>query len=137
MKDYFKQNDSFASEIGAEIIRCESGYAEMVLTLEEKHMSHVGRDHAHAGVLFTLAESASAAAVLSQGRDGVAVQSSMTIIDAVTEGTLTATAKVKDPTAPENGLCAVTVFAGDGRAIARARFTVFYTGKPFVAKMEP
>lgn len=133
MKDYFKNHDSFAADIGAELTRCEPGYAEMTLTLGERHMSHVGRDHAHAGVLFTLAECASAAAVLSGGRDSVAVQSSMTIIDAVTGGTLTASAKAKDPAEGESmGSCAVTITDETGRAIARARFTVVYSGKPFV-----
>lgn len=132
MKDYFKNHDSFAAHIGAEFTRCEPGYAEMTLTLDERHMSHVGRDHAHAGVLFTLAECASAAAVLSLGRDSMAVQSSMTIIDAVTQGTLTAVAKVRAAAQEEEtGSCAVTVTDDQCRAIAKARFTVFYTGKPF------
>ena len=131
MKDYFNKNDSFANDIGAVVICCGEGQAEMRLTLSERHMSHVGRDHAHAGVLFTLAECASAAAVLSQGRDSMAVQSNMTIIDAVTEGELTALAKVKESSDQGYGSCAVTITAEDGRMIACARFTVVYSGKAF------
>lgn len=131
MKDYFNQHDCFANDIGAKVTRCGEGQAEMRLTLSERHMSHVGRDHAHAGVLFTLAECASAAAVLSQGRDSVAVQSNMTIIDAVTEGELVAAAKVKESSDQDYGSCAVTITAEDGRIIARARFTVVYSGNAF------
>ena len=64
MLNYFRENDYFAASCGACLTVCEPGHAEMVLRLEPRHMTDVGRPHVHAGVLYTLAESASAAAIL-------------------------------------------------------------------------
>ena len=131
MLEYFRSHDRFASDCGARLTRCKPGEAEMQLTLEEKHMSYVGRPHIHAGVLYTLAESVSAAAILPYGYNCYAVEGNITYLDAVSEGIVTASAKGKDEHDKESGSCRVRIFAGDGRLIAKATFTIFYTGEPF------
>lgn len=136
MQKYFEQNDVFTSWCGARLIRCAPGEAELQLTLEEKHLSHVGRTHVHAGVLYTLAESASAAAILSYGYNSYAVEGNITYFDAVSEGTITAVAKGKDEHEKGNGSCRVRLLAEDGRIIAKAVFTIFYTGEPFAVPTE-
>ena len=131
MLDYFQSHDPFAALCGAELTHCEPGIAEMRLTLQEKHMSRVGRTHVHAGVLYTLAESASAAAILPYGYNCYAVEGNITYLDAVSEGTVKAVAKGKDEHEKESGACRVRIFAEDGRMIAKATFTILYTGEAF------
>ncbi len=131
MLDYFRRMDHFAVELGAELTRCEPGRAEMTLALVPGHMTEVGRPHVHAGVLYTLAESASAAAILPYGWNCYAVEGRITYLDAVSEGTVTAVARGKDAHDQRSGSCKVRITAEDGRVIAQAVFTIFYTGEPF------
>ena len=131
MKSYFQERDYFAANIGAELTVCEPGHAEMALRLEPRHMTDVGRPHVHAGVLYTLAESASAAAILPYGYNSYAVEGHITYMDAVSEGTVTAVAKGKDEHDKESGSCRVRLVAEDGRIIAKASFTILYTGDKF------
>ena len=131
LKEYFNKNDVFTNECGAELVTCEPGFAEIKLKTEPRHMSYVGRPHIHAGVLYTLAESASAAAMLGYGWDSVAADGTITYLDAADGGTVTVTAKGKDNHGEKTGQCRVRIQAEDGRLLAQAKFTVFYTGKPF------
>ena len=131
MLEYFRKNDYFAAACGAELTVCEPGHAEMTLLLEQRHKTDVGRPHVHAGVLYTLAESASAAAILPFGYNCYAVEGHITYMDAVSEGLVTAVAKGKDEHDKESGSCRVRLLAEDGRVIAKATFTIFYTGEAF------
>ena len=136
MLEDFKKNDLFSAGIGAELVSCEPGHAEMRLKLRKKHMNYIGRPHAHAGVLYTLAESASAAAILPFGWDCCAVEGKVTYVDSVAEGVVTAIATGKDMHDQESGSCRVRLYAEDGRIIAKAVFTILYTGDPFVIPEE-
>ena len=136
MLDFFKENDVFSNTLGAELVSCEPGHAEMRLKLRKKHMNYIGRPHVHAGVLYTLAESASAAAILPFGWDCCAVEGKVTYVDSVATGVVTAIAKGKDEHDQESGSCRVRLYAEDGRIIAKAVFTILYTGAPFVIPEE-
>ena len=131
MLDYFKANDLFSANIGAELVSSEPGHAEMRLKLRKKHLNYIGRPHVHAGVLYTLAESASAAAILPYGWDCCAVEGVITYVDTVAEGVVTAVAKGKDEHEKESGSCRVRLLNDNGDNIAKARFTILYTGERF------
>lgn len=130
--EYFNTRDTFIRSVGAEMVRCEPGLAVMELTLEPRHMSDVAFHHAHAGLLYALAQSASAAAFLSHGYDGYSVEGCITFLDTVTAGKLTVTAKAKDMHDQESGKCRVTITADDGRIIAKVHFVTCCTGKAFI-----
>lgn len=132
--DYFNENDRFVKECGGRFTVCEPGRAEVELLLEERHMSNVGRKHVHAGLLYTMAESASAAAVLAYGYNSYAVEGHITYMDAASEGKITAVAKAKDCHGEENGSCRVRILAEDGRIIAQANFVIFYDGSSFAVE---
>ncbi len=131
MLEFFKENDVFSKTLGAELVSSEPGHAEMRLKLRKKHMNYIGKPHVHAGVLYTLAESASAAAILPYGWDCCAVEGKVTYVDSVAAGVVTAVAKGKDEHDKESGSCRVRVYADDGRIIAKAVFTILYTGERF------
>lgn len=129
MLNYFAENDVFLRDMGASFTHIEPGKAVVELELKEKHMSLVGRRHAHAGVLYALAESASAAAFLAYGHNGYAVEGSITYMDAAESGRVIATAKCKDAYGDETAKIRVTVETEDGRILARANFISYYIGE--------
>jgi uncharacterized protein (TIGR00369 family) len=131
MIEFFKENDRFSKYCGAELVSCEPGHAEIRLKLTKKHLNFIGRPHVHAGVLYTLAESASAAAILPYGWDCCAVEGVITYVDSVDKGVVTAVAKGKDEHDRESGSCRVRLFNEKGDIIAKAKFTILYTGERF------
>ena len=131
LKEYFDKNDVFTMYSGAVLTDCEPGRAEFRLRIEPRHLSLVGRPHVHAGVLYTLAESASAAAMLGYGWNSYAVEGTISYLDAAEGGAVTATAKGKDAHEAGQWQCRVRITSEDGRLIAQAKFTIFYTGEPF------
>ena len=131
MLEFFKENDVFSKTLGAELVSGEPGHAEMRLKLKKKHMNYIGRPHVHAGVLYTLAESASAAAILPYGWDCCAVEGVITYVDSVEKGVVTAVAKGKDEHDKESGSCRVRLLNENGDIIAKAKFTILYTGERF------
>lgn len=130
--EYFNTRDTFIRGVGAVMTRCEPGLAVLELELEPRHMSDVAFHHAHAGLLYALAQSASAAAFLSHGYDGCSVEGTITFLDTVTEGKLTVTAKAKDAHDQETGKVRVTITAEDGRIIAKVHFVTCCNGAPFI-----
>ena len=131
LTEYFRKNDVFTNDCGAQITECEPGRAVLTLRTEERHLSRVGRPHIHAGVLYTLAESASAAAMLSYGWNSYAVEGTISYLGAAEGGTITAVAKGRDTHEGETGQCRVRITAEDGSVIAQAKFMLYYTGEPF------
>ena len=132
MKKLFKENDYFGNYCGISLVKCENGFAEMHVTLDEHHMSKIGRLHAHAGLLYTISESASAAAILSYGYDAMASDGKITYLGAVTKGKLKVIAKAKDLHESEYGSCKVTVYNEEELPIAKCVFTIYYTGEKFL-----
>ena len=131
LKDYYNTNDVFNMENGMHIVSCEPGKAVFEVELTPKHLSLVGRPHAHAGVLYSLAESASGAAVLSYGYNCFAVEGNISYIGAVTEGESRAEAKCKDNHEAETGEIRVRIFDSSDNLIAKGTFIVAYTGEKF------
>jgi acyl-CoA thioesterase len=89
--DQFARADRFAARTGIQLIEAGDGYAKAALDITEEHLNSVGT--AHGGVLFTLADFVFAVACNSYGTVAVAVNASISYFKAVTQGTLTATAK--------------------------------------------
>ncbi len=130
--EYFNTKDAFIRGIGAVMTRCEPGLAVMELELEPRHMSSIGFYHAHAGLLYALAQTASSAAVLSYGHDAFALEGRISFLGSMTGGKLIITAKAKDLHEQETGKCTVRVADQDGRLIATVGFVTRFTGKPFL-----
>ena len=131
LKEYYDTNDIFNIENGMHMVSCEPGKAVFEVELTQKHLSLVGRPHAHAGVLYSLAESASGAAVLSYGYNCYAVEGNISYFGAVTEGMIRAEAKCKDNHESETGQIRVRIFDSADNLIAKGTFVVAYTGETF------
>lgn len=129
LKEYFDTHDVFNMENGMHMTECEPGKAAFEVYLEEKHMSHVGRTHAHAGVLYSLAESAGAAAVLSYGYECYGMEGNITYLGTVSSGTVRAVAKCKDNHDSESVQIRVRIYDDQENLIAKANFVSVYTGE--------
>lgn len=75
------QSDPFVDWLGIDLLSLEAGYAEMELTLEDRHMNFHGTPHG--GVVYSLADSASGAAGSVGGVTGVALDANISYLSAV------------------------------------------------------
>lgn len=79
------RSDPFVDWLGIELVELESGYAEMTLALEERHMNF--HETPHGGVIYSLADSAFGAAGNASGETCVALETNISYLSAVEEGT--------------------------------------------------
>ena len=87
----FVENDKFASLIGIELVKVESGYAVAKMDISEKHLN--GVNIIQGGAIFTLADFAFAAASNSCGQVTVGINASISYFQASKGKTLIAEAK--------------------------------------------
>lgn len=124
LKQFFK-NDRFAMESGVVIDRISDGEAEAHLDVEERHLNANGT--CQGGVIFTLADTAMAAAANSLGNLSVSVQVDIKFIAAAGKGRLNviATGTSDSKKLP---VFSATVFDTDGNIIATLS-SLFYKKK--------
>jgi len=115
LKDFFNNHDLFARHNGMQIVEVAKGYAKATMNLEEHHLN--GVRVAQGGAVFTLADLAFAAACNSHGTVAVAINVSITFMQAATEGPLVAEAREVVLT-PKLSNCYITVTDGQDRTVA-------------------
>lgn len=84
------EKDQFAQLVGIKIVQVKDGSAVAELTVGEQHLNGLGM--VHGGVIFTLADMAFAAAANSHGVDAVAINLTVSFINAAKAGKLKAEA---------------------------------------------
>ncbi len=87
----FSTNDTFAKQVGIELLEASKGKAKARLDITEDHLNSFKT--VHGGVIFTLADFVFAVAANSHGTVAMAINVSISYIKAVTGGTLFAEAK--------------------------------------------
>lgn len=83
--------DAFAVHAGMEVLRAEAGYAEVLLPLSPAVLN--GHGNLHGGALFTLADYAGAIASNMYGEATMAVNGSISFMNAVRGGHVVAKAR--------------------------------------------
>lgn len=83
--------DRFAEEAGMEVLRAEPGYAEVRLPLADKVLN--GHGNLHGGAMFALADYAGAVASNMYGEPTMAVNGSISFLNAVRGGFVLAKAR--------------------------------------------
>ena len=83
--------DAFAEQMGMEVLRAEAGYAEVRLPLSPGVMN--GHGNLHGGAMFTLADYAGALASNMYGEATMAVNGSISFMNAVRGGHVVAKAR--------------------------------------------
>jgi acyl-CoA thioesterase len=89
--DFFSKNDHFARHCGIELIDIKQGQAKAKMDIQPFHMN--GAKTVHGGAVFTLADFTFAAAVNSQGRLSMAINTSLSFFKPTISGTLYAQAE--------------------------------------------
>ncbi|MBN1165626.1 MAG: hotdog fold thioesterase [Methanospirillaceae archaeon] len=87
----FFSDDTFAKELGIIVKTSSPGTATVALQVTDKHKNFHGT--VHGGVLFSLADAAFSIACNSHGIPAVAINTSITFMKAVHQGTITAHAE--------------------------------------------
>lgn len=115
IKHFFNDHDLFAKHNGMQIVEVAPGYAKATMELQEHHLN--GVRVAQGGAIFTLADLAFAAACNSHGTVAVAVNVSITFMQAATSGTLVAEAR-EVALNPKLSNCYITVTDEQQRTVA-------------------
>ncbi|WP_321366028.1 PaaI family thioesterase [uncultured Desulfuromusa sp.] len=89
--DFFTENDCFARHCGIELIELKPGHAKAKMDIQPFHMN--GAKTVQGGAIFTLADFTFAAAVNSQGRLAMAINTSISFFKPTLDGTLYAEAE--------------------------------------------
>jgi len=87
---YFRRGDRLAQHLGIELLSVEQGSAQARMAVRDEHLNSLGT--VHGGAIFALADYAFAAACNSYGTVAVAINVSISYVQAVTGGTLIAEA---------------------------------------------
>jgi acyl-CoA thioesterase len=126
IKLYFNENAEFGKNIGIELIDVKYGYAKAKMKISKFHLNLAGV--CHGGAIFTLADFAFAVASNSFGKIALAIDTSISFINAAKEGDkLIAEAKL---IAESNRLGTYEVKITDGdKIIAFFKGTVYKTKK--------
>ena len=87
---YFRKGDRLAKHLGIELMQVGEGSALARMVVGDQHLNSLGT--VHGGAIFSLADYAFAAACNSYGTVAVAINVSISYVQAVTGGTLYADA---------------------------------------------
>lgn len=119
-------DDPFCERVGVDLVRASDGAATAELTLAESHLNVHGTPHG--GALYTLADAAFSAASNAGDADAVALETSMSYLEACGVGeTLTASAERRHDRG-RTALFAVAVRDEAGDLVAEFRGRVYKVG---------
>jgi len=91
IKAFLSNNDQFAKANGIELLEVDEGYAKTSMEISDKHLN--AANVVHGGAIFTLADFAFAAASNSHNSLALAINVSISFLNAAKSGTLYAVAK--------------------------------------------
>lgn len=91
-RTHFNGMDTFSVANDIMLTKLEEGYAEVQLEFTARASNYMGS--AHGGALYTMADVAAGTSLVYTGRRCVTLDSSMSYLNSVNSGTITATAKV-------------------------------------------
>ena len=116
----FIEKDRFAADAGCRLTAWGDGEATVEVTVEERHLNAVGT--AQGGLIFTLADTAFAAAANSGGQRTVSLSTTVSFLRPAAPGKLTARAVTVSRT---RSTCCIDVLVTDeaGRAVAKLQCT--------------
>lgn len=131
--DFFRNNDHFARHCGFELLEVKPGAATVNMVIQPFHFN--GAKTVHGGALFALADFAFAAAVNSRGQLALAINTSMTFINAAFGGTLVAEAREVSCNR-RLGVYQVDIHDDQGQMIAQFQGTAYRKHESLLAGAE-
>ena len=129
------KTDAFAAKLGAEILEVKPGYSRVRLAVEAEHHNFHGMTHG--GAVFSLADIAFAAASNSRGQTAVALDMSISFMQASAAGAILVAEAHEVQLNGPIGLYEITVkSASDDTLVAKLQATVYRKKSWFVAEEE-
>ena len=127
--------DPFARFLGIELLELYEGYSKVTMTVGEHMLNFHGIPHG--GIIFSLADSAFAAASNSHGQVAVALNVSINYLAAVPLGTRLYAEASEESLGRRIALYRLTVTAEDGTLVALCHGTVYRKQQPLVSSGTP
>jgi acyl-CoA thioesterase len=124
------ENDKFAESLGIELIEVREGYSKCAMVVTDEMLNAHGS--AHGGAIFTLADFAFAVACNSHGQIAVALQVSVSFLDAVKSGTRLVAEAKEEALGSRIGLYRLTVMNESGKLVASAQATAYRKKEWFI-----
>jgi acyl-CoA thioesterase len=115
VKQFISERDLFARHLGIELLKVGPGTARAVMPVDERHRNGLGL--VHGGAIFGLADLAFAAASNSHGTAAVAINVSISYMNAARTGPLAAEAREVEKN-PKLGTYEVRVTGPDDTLVA-------------------
>ncbi len=110
------RRDGFARRLGIELLELRPGYSRMAMTLTPDMLNFHGTPHG--GAIFTLADSAFAAACNSHGRAAVALSMDIHFLSVAPPGSRLICEAVEESLSQRTGLYKMTVTIERGQLVA-------------------
>ncbi len=129
MEEYTYQRDRLRALLGIEVVDVAPGYAQVTLTVDEKHLNAAGV--CHGGVLFSLCDFAFAVAGNSHGRLGFAIEVSISFFRAANLGDQLVAEAREVHMGKRIGLFTMEVANQRGEKIALAKGMSYHFDEPF------
>ncbi len=117
------ENDKFAESLGIELIDVGEGYSKCAMVVTDDMLNAHGS--AHGGAIFTLADFAFAVACNSHGQIAVALQVSVSFLQAVKPRTRLVAEAKEEALSSRIGLYRLTVTNESGMLVASAQATAY------------
>jgi acyl-CoA thioesterase len=127
IKDHFA-NDRFAATNGIRLLDVQPGWARASMDIEDRHLNSV--EVVQGGAIFTLADSAFAAACNSGGRVALAVSTNLSFLRSTRSGKLVAEA-IEIARSRKLSTCSVRVIDSEGELVALFQGTAYIKDEPF------
>lgn len=118
----FVENDAFARHLGVEMLSYGDGRASARMEIGPQHVNSFGL--VHGAAIFSLADATFSAAANSRGTLALAIDVSISFLEAVKDGVLTAEAR-EVALNPKLGTYLIEVKDEGGRLVALFRGTVY------------
>ena len=121
-------SDPFASGLGISVVECHPGYARATLTLSPEMQNFHGVTHG--GVIFSLADTAFAAASNSHNRVALALNVNINFLVPTRPGVLLTAVATEEKLGGRTGLYRIAVEDDQGQLVALVHGTVFRKDVP-------
>ena len=115
--------DPYARSLGIELLELRHGYSRVAMTVEEHMLNFLGIPHG--GVIFSLADTAFAAAGNSHGRVAVALNVSISFLASVPLGTRLYAEATEESLGHRTALYRLAVTTEGGKLVALCHGTVY------------
>lgn len=129
--DLIKRRDAFSKHLGIEILEVREGYCRAAMVVKKEHLNFHG--FVHGGAVFSLADTAFAAASNARNKTALALSVSVNYRRPVKEGERLLAEAVEESLGKSTGLYRMTVSTADNKLVAVCQGLVYILDQPVIS----